>query len=395
MDVNVNVRVDLAQLDKIIKDTIRHLEDGKDQIFDIAESARRERNNLEQSLKAIKKETLEVIEQVDALEEKEKEARLYLMKVSREFDKYTEEDIKEAYDRAREIQIQLGLLRERETQLRIRRDQLELSLRRLQETVEKAENLVQKVSVAINYLVSNLKGVGAKIEEIQQKQMLGLRIISAQEEERKRVAREIHDGPAQSMANVVLRAEICEKLLEKKPAEVKKELSLLKEMVKNSLQEVRKIIFDLRPMVLDDLGLIPALKRYIAEFQEKSNLAVDFQVLGNNVSRLNSTLEIAIFRIIQEALHNVLKHARATTVLVRLEQAPTQVNLRVKDDGCGFDLEKALNGGYGESYGLIGIRERVQLLEGELKIYTAPEKGTDLFVKIPLEESESKGRKRK
>ena len=318
------------------------------------------------------------------MEQAEKSARLYLMKVSREFDRYSEEDVKNAYNNARDIQLKLGLLREREVQLRIRRDQMEVSLRRLQDTLEKAENLVSKVSIALNFLLGNLKEMGTKLEEIQQKQQLGMRIIKAQEEERRRVAREIHDGPAQSMANVVLRVEICEKLLKIKPEEVKKELSELKGLVKESLQDVRKIIFDLRPMVLDDLGLVPALKRYIAELQERCSLHIDFQVLGNTNERLSGTLEIALFRIIQEALNNVIKHAQAKTVEVYLEQAQTQVNLRIKDDGCGFDLEKVLNNSNSDSYGLIGIRERVELLEGSFKILTAPGKGTNLLVKIPF-----------
>ncbi|NLC11288.1 MAG: histidine kinase [Firmicutes bacterium] len=376
--------MDITLLDKIIKDTVKHLEEGKQQISDIAESVRQERDSLYNNLLEIKKETLETIEQVDRLEQAEKSARLYLMKVSREFDRYSEEDVKNAYNNARDIQLKLGLLREREVQLRIRRDQMGVSLRRLQDTLEKAENLVSKVSIALNFLLGNLKEMGTKLEEIQQKQQLGMRIIKAQEEERRRVAREIHDGPAQSMANVVLRVEICEKLLKIKPEEVKKELSELKGLVKESLQDVRKIIFDLRPMVLDDLGLVPALKRYIAELQERCSLHIDFQVLGNTNERLSGTLEIALFRIIQEALNNVIKHAQAKTVEVYLEQAQTQVNLRIKDDGCGFDLEKVLNNSNSDSYGLIGIRERVELLEGNFKILTAPGKGTNLLVKIPF-----------
>lgn len=377
-------KLDLAVLDKIIKDTVNHLESGKEQISDIASFARQEREELRNSVIKIKSEALETIEQVDALELEEKRARLDLMRVSRDFKKYNEEDIKKAYDRAKDVQIKLGLLRERESQLRSRRDQMELSLRRLAGTVEKAESLLSKVGVALNFLVSNLLGVGVKIEEMQQKQQLGLRIIKAQEEERKRVAREIHDGPAQSMANVVLRVEICEKLLEIKPGSVKKELVDLKTLVKVSLQDVRKIIFDLRPMVLDDLGVVPALKRYIAELQEMSGLIIDFQSLGSSQKRLGSTLEIAIFRLVQESLNNVRKHAQADRVTVYVEQTPENINLRIRDDGCGFDLEQVMHDQSGDSYGLIGMRERVELLEGTFKVVTAPQKGTDIRVQIPI-----------
>ncbi len=357
--------------------------------------ARLERNELRDNIAQIKQDVLETIEKVDALENQEKRARLYLMKVSREFDKYTEDDIREAYNKARDIQLQLGLLRGQEQQLRVRRDQMEIGLRRLNETVEKAENLISTVGVALNYLVSNLKGVGSQIELIQQKQQLGLRVIRAQEEERRRVAREIHDGPAQSMANVVLRVEICEKLLDRKPEEVRQELADLKSLVKESLRDVRQIIFDLRPMVLDDLGLFPALKRYFAELEESSGLIIDYQPEAVREERLSSTLEIAIFRIIQEAINNVLKHSGARMVTVRLEQVQKQINVRVKDDGCGFNLEEIMDSNLSDNYGLIGMRERVQLMEGAFKIKTAPGQGTDILVRIPLEEPETHNRRKR
>lgn len=388
-------KVDLKVLDQIIKDTVRHLEEGKEQITDLAETAQRERKDLQNSLQDVKKETLELIEQVDRMEKEEKGARLRLMEVSRDFEKYTETDIKDAYNNARDIQVQLGLLREQEGQMRIRRDQMEYSLRRMEFYVERAEALVSTVGIALKFLLDNLMGVGIKLEEMQQRQMLGLRVIKAQEEERKRVAREIHDGPAQSMANLVLRAEICEKLMDKRPGEVRGELASLKEMVKDSLQDVRKIIFELRPMVLDDLGIIPALKRYISDFQAKNEINVEFKVSSNIQVRMGDTLEIAVFRIIQEALNNVSKHAQADTVLVYLEQMESQVNLRVKDDGKGFDWNREMDLEKSDSYGLLGVRERVELLEGELKIITAPGEGTDIFVRIPIKNGKEREKKSK
>ncbi len=387
----LSTRTDLTHLDKIIKETARHLEEGKEEIYSIAENARQEREELRGQVLEVKREALEAVDKVDELEKKEKEARLHLIKVSREFDKYSEEDIREAHENAREIQMELGVWRERENQLRAKRDQLELKLKRLNETVEKAENLVTKVATALNYLLGDLANAGNKIEELQQKQELGMRVIKAQEEERKRVAREIHDGPAQSMANVVLRVEICEKLLHKQPEKVAEELAELKQLVKKSLYDVRKIIFDLRPMVLDDLGLVPALKRYISEFQQDCYFNINFQSMGNSSQeRLGSALEIATFRMLQEALNNAHKHSGASNVNIFVEKTDKQLNLRIEDDGCGFELDEALKSSSGDNYGLIGIRERAELLEGEMKINTAPGEGTDIFIKIPLEKKEDR-----
>nr|WP_088554097.1 sensor histidine kinase [Calderihabitans maritimus] len=378
--------VDVRALDKVIKQTLATLEKSRDQILDIADNARSERERIKAELQEIQNQVKKTIDEVDLLERKEKQARIRLMEVSRNFHKYTEEDMRQAYEKARQLQIRLGLLRERETQLRLRRDQLEISLRKLEETVEKAENLASQVGVVLNFLGGNLQELSNQLEEIQQRQLLGLRIIKAQEEERKRVAREIHDGPAQSLANVILRAEICEKLLAIDPSRVGKELSELKNLVKQSLQDVRKIIFDLRPMVLDDLGLIPTLKRFMANLQEESKLEVDFTVLGQE-ERLAPALEVAVFRLVQEALNNVKKHARASRVQVRLETTPERINVSVKDNGCGFNPQEVF-GGKGESYGLIGMRERVELLEGKINIDSAPGKGTQIRISIPLQKRE-------
>jgi len=378
-----NVPEAVRDLERIVNETIAALEMGQDQIYDIAENSREDKSRLEQELQEIKQETLNTIDEVDRLETQERQARRHLMEVSRNFNFYGEEDMKEAYDNAKRLQMQLGLLRERENQLRLRRDELQRQLKRVEETVKKAEKLVSQVGVAIKYLTDDLQGISLQLDEFQQRQQLGLKILLAQEEERKRVAREIHDGPAQSMANVILRAEICEKMLERDPGQVRQELLELKTMVIASLQDVRKIIFDLRPMVLDDLGVIPALRRFIAEHQQKYGLAIEFVTLGEE-KRLSAPLEVAVFRIIQEALNNVVKHARAHEAMVKLEVTDNQVNILIRDDGQGFDKEKALQEETANSYGIMGMKERVEILEGRFSVTSRVGKGTTVSAQIPI-----------
>lgn len=221
------------------------------------------------------------------------------------------------------------------------------------------------------------------MDEMHQWQQMALRILEAQEEERRRVAREIHDGPAQSMANVVMRAEFCLKLLEKDPAKLREELVALQDLVRTSLQDTRKIIFDLRPMALDDLGLAAALKKFVANYKEQYGLPVEYQYFGPQ-KRLPPAVEVALFRIVQEALNNIYKHAQATSALVKLEVLPARVNLVVRDNGRGFDVAKVFKDPERKGYGLLGIRERVQLLNGELEIISSPGKGTTLTVSINL-----------
>lgn len=380
------MKIDIDTLDKIIKNLVNIIENSQKEIYNIAENARQEYQRVRQDIEQIRQEVSETIQEVDRLEIAERRARLRLMEVSRNFKQHSEEEIKNAYETAQSIQIELIKLREKEKTLRFKRDHLELSLRRLQETVERAERLVSQVGMAMQLLRHDLSVLSEKLGNLQDVKQLGLSIILAQEEERKRVAREIHDGPAQSMANIVMRAEFCLKLLELNPELVRNELTALQNLVRQSLQDVRKIIFDLRPMVLDDLGLVPAVKRYLEEFKNRDSINYEFILLGQE-RRLDTTLEVAVFRIIQEALNNIKKHAGASFVLVKLELARARINVSVKDNGCGFTPETVLPRPDGSGYGLRGIRERLQLLNGGIKIHSAPGKGTELSFWVPVNDS--------
>jgi len=375
---------DINALDRIIKETLEAIERSKNQIYDIAENSRLELSRVSRELAEVKNEVAGVIKEVDQLTDLEKKARLRLIEVSKDFQSYTEKDIKDAYDHAYTLQVELIKLQEREKLLRYRRDHLETSLRRLTTTVKRAEKLVYQVGVGLNYLGGGLQNLGSKIGELHQAQQMALSIIKAQEEERKRVAREIHDGPAQSMANIVMRAEFCQKLLDIHPEKVRGELAELQDLVRLSLMDMRKIIFDLRPMVLDDLGLAPALKRCLTDYKEQYGIHIEFLFIGQQ-RRLDSSIEIALFRIIQEAVNNIKKHAKARNAVVKMEMLPQKVNILIKDDGVGFDLNKVMADEKRDGYGLIGIRERVQLLQGEFNISTAPGRGTSLAISVPVD----------
>ena len=275
------IQVNIAALDKIIADTIEAIENGKKQIYDIWEAARQELEKVRADVVRIKQEAAAMMVKVDELEKKERRSRIRLMEVSRNFRVYEEADIKAAYEEAKNLQVELSLSRQREIDLRRRRDELELRLAALQKTVQKAETLVSQVGVVLGYLSEQMGDTLVKVESLQQRQVCGVKIIKAQEEERKRVAREIHDGPAQTMANVVFRAEVCERMLDIDRGRARQELQQLKDQVRGCLKEVRKIIFDLRPMALDDLGLVPALRRLVDGLQEKAALQADFTVLGD------------------------------------------------------------------------------------------------------------------
>jgi len=378
----MNRAIDISVLDGVIKRTIETVETSKSQIFDIAESARQQGNSMKLDLHELRQEITIVIQKVDALELAYRKSRNRLVLVSRNFHMYTEEDIRVAYEDASRIQVDLSIFRERENNLKRRRNDLERQLRTLEETIIRAEKLVSQMGVVLGYLTGDLSKIGEALESAKQHQLMGLKVIQAQEEERKRVAREIHDGPAQSMANVVLRSEIVEKMLKnERVLEAQMELHELKEMVRMSLADVRRIIFDLRPMALDDLGLVPTLQKYIRTCEERMETSIDLVVFGVEPT-LRSSVKAAIFRLVQECLNNVEKHANAKSVQVKLEFVQDSLSLVVKDDGVGFDLDERK--GKGGSFGLLGMKERTQLLEGQIEVQSSPGEGTKVLFHIPL-----------
>jgi len=380
----------LQELDEIIKETIRAIEQGKERIFAIAETARAEYERVQEELRAVKDEAVRIIERVDELERKEKGARVWLAQVSRDFSKFSESQIKDAYEQAESFRVALQVERERERQVRLRRDDLEVRLRNLSQTVQHAEELVSQVGVAMDFLGGKLQNLSRHCETLKQKQEFAYGVIRAQEDERRRVARDIHDGPAQLLANVVLRVDLCQRLVEADRDKIEAELEQLKELVRHSLRDVRKIIYNLRPMALDDLGLIPALRTYLKDIQERSGLIVDMTLFGEE-QRMAPSLEIALFRLVQEAVNNIIRHAAASRAQVKVEVGRSQVRIIVGDNGRGFDPGQTLGSKDLQGFGIIGMRERVELLGGEFRLESAPGQGSRVDVTIPLSQGKGLG----
>lgn len=374
-------KFDTKTLDYIVEQMIQTVGSSKDEIFRIGEQCRQDYETLTEELKEMKVLVLETIDKGDKLEIQSRFARKRLSEVSKHFNEYSEAEVREAYERAHTLQMDLSMNRHLEKQYRERRDDLERRLLGLDETIERAEHLVTQISVVMNYLVSDLKQVGEVLEDAKQKQDFGLKIIGAQEEEKKRLSREIHDGPAQMMANVMMRSDLVERIYKERGAtEAFEEIRNLKVMVRSALYEVRRIIYDLRPMALDDLGLIPTLKKYLKTIEEyHESTKIEFATIGKE-TRLPSKYEVALFRLVQESVQNALKHAEASNIAVKVELRRDQIIVLVKDNGKGFDKNQKKD----ESFGLIGMRERVQLLDGEITIDSKIGVGTIVMINVPI-----------
>ena len=203
------------------------------------------------------------------------------------------------------------------------------------------------------------------------------RVVQAQEAERSRLARELHDETGQALTSILLGLKPLEEALADHPARAA--LAELREQVVTALQDVRRLAVELRPAVLDDFGLVPALERLTDGFAEQPDVRVDFHsALGD--LRLPSEIETTLYRVVQESLTNIVKHANAHNVSVSIAQRGSAVAAVIEDDGAGFD-ERAVRE---EGVGLLGMRERLSFVDGRLEIESRPGAGTTIVAEVPL-----------
>ncbi|GAB4571079.1 MAG: sensor histidine kinase [Anaerolineales bacterium] len=268
------------------------------------------------------------------------------------------EEIKMAYDSALDAQQRLFVMR----------GQLE----KLQN--DKAH--LEKYKAVLEQMVN--KGGGGEVSSSTssaKEQMTGIEmIVNAQEAERQRLSRQMHDGPAQALSNFILQTEIAMRLLDVDPSQAKEELGNLKTAAMGTFQKVRNFIFELRPMMLDDLGLVPTLRKYADAFKEQSGMDISVTVSGAE-RRLEPYLEVMIFRAVQELLGNAARHSQATLVKVHLDLGVDFIRISVDDNGRGFDPESLKDS---NSLGLKLIRERSEMLGGKFEIDSAVGSGTKI-----------------
>lgn len=213
------------------------------------------------------------------------------------------------------------------------------------------------------------------------------RSVAAQEEERGRIARELHDEIGQTLAGLAAGLQGIQRSLSNDPERARAQLRQLQEMTTRAIGELSNMVADLRPSLLDDMGLHAALGWYADQINRRSPTQVALSP-ASCPCRLPPEIETTFFRITQEALTNVIRHAEATQAEVELVCEPTLTRLRVRDDGIGFDPAKAWAGRGRSGWGLAGIQERVQLAGGQLHLQSAPGEGTTLIVEIPLSDGE-------
>jgi two-component system sensor histidine kinase DegS len=287
-----------------------------------------------------------------------------LQQVQEQFDSVPRADIRMAYDSALESQQRLFVIRGQVEKLHSDREHLERYIKTVNRILDyfEDETSVKKPS----------NGSIATVEFVEL-------MVQAQEAERQHLSRQMHDGPAQALSNLILQSEIAMRLFDRDQIKAREELNSLKTSAMSTFQKVRNFIFELRPMMLDDLGLLPTIKRYIDIVNEQSNTKFNLGVSGDD-RRLEPYIEVMSFRAIQELVTNTLRHSQATEVKIHLDMGETNVKVSVDDNGKGFDVTILDEG---ENMGIKLIKERAEMLGGHLEIDSLMGQGTRVTFQIP------------
>lgn len=325
------------------------------------------KTELEETQRALRETTL-MIEQsqgeVSKLTQRNTAITSHLQQVQNQISESSVEEIRMAYDSALDAQQRLFVMRGQLEKLQNDKVHYE----RYKTALEQIQNGAAGGSAASSGSSGTGRGSLASVEML----------VNAQEAERQRLSRQMHDGPAQALSNFILQTEIAMRLLDVDSTQARDELGNLKMSAMGTFQKVRNFIFELRPMMLDDLGLIPTIRRYADTFKEQTGLDVNVIVSGNE-RRLESYLEVMVFRAIQELLGNAARHSQATLLKINIDLTDDLIRVSVDDNGKGFDVDTV----QGQNLGLKLIRERTEMLGGNFEIDSAMGKGTRVMFSLP------------
>lgn len=340
---------------------------------DVIADANEKYHQIQQELKELNVLMRQSSSEVEKLAHRNAQLTNKVRNIEANLDTVPREDIKTTYKAAQEVQVRLFMMRGQVEQLNSKQENLQ----------QYAESLRQILDVS-GGIIATADSLPEQDSQAPVEASIGVvKVIDAQEGERRALANQLHDGPAQALTNLILQAEICERLFDSDPTRARTELTKLKDAVSQTFQKVREFIFELRPMMLDDLGLTPTLRKSFEDFEEKHNITCNFRVSGED-GRLSSHAEVTIFRVVQQLIKNVQEHAGATQIQISLDISPDKATTVVEDDGTGFNVDEAMDASrQRKTIGLSTVHERVEMLGGEVHIDSAPAQGTRAEFWIP------------
>ncbi len=341
-------------------------------------------DTISQEMKRLKDKLAEIKTQIDQTQlvvdrEQQRNADIAteLRTIQDNIETVPRQDIRTKYDEAIDARFRLTTMRGQLEKFQSNRDTLETEQKLLAQLLA----MIQGGGIQINSGGDEpvaTRAIPASINIV--------RIVQAQEEEKNRLARLMHDGPAQSLTNFILQTEICQRLFDRDPARAAEELGNLKSTASVTFQKVRDFIFDLRPMMLDDLGVVPTVRRYVDSFKDKNDIEARLDFLGEE-RRLESHREVMVFRGIQELMGHARDYAGASEIFIRLDISNDQVKVDVEDNGRGFDAQAAFTGDdthvEPRAQSIITLREKFELVGGSLSVTSGETDGTRVHMELP------------
>lgn len=345
------------------------------------EAAMAELRNEVEIIRKRLKELTSLIDQSQAevrrLQQRHIDVTTQLNRLEANFDTVPRNDIKVIYNSALDTRARLLTVQSQLEKFQQDRSQLE----KFQQLLE---NLLQMLEGVSARDFQALPGANPSIGPVGLDQETIVRIVQSQESERKRLARQMHDGPAQSLTNFILQAEICRRLFDRNPDRAGEELDNLKTAASSTFQKVRDFIFELSPMMLDDLGVAPTIRRYADVFADKSGIETRINMVGEERRRLESHTEVLLFRSVQELLHYARDAANSTKVDVNLDLSGNPVKAVVAFNGKTLEeTEAEAEATKNKGLSLASLISRIELVSGEIDTRTIEGEGTQVEIKLP------------
>lgn len=260
------------------------------------------------------------------------------------------------------------------------KEQLILKEEEYRKCVEKIEELSVVIRQAKSDMMDN------SVESLND-EVYRLALLETQENERQRISRDLHDSTVQNLTSLVHKAELCGKLVDMDPLRCKLELNIMSKTLREIINDTRQMIYNLRPMSFDDIGLDITIERTLEKLENSESRKINFSVIGEPY-KIKPVIGITILRIIQEACNNAIKYANASFIKVVLQYQKTSISVEVLDDGIGFDSDKIDLSSKDDNsgFGLSMMKERVYLLSGKISIVSTKNDGTRIKVKVPIVE---------
>lgn len=375
------------KLNNIVTEIVTALETNRNKVDNFEKAAIAKMRALQNMLQRLKEEIKENLKYQDMLlaqfdkSRKELIEITQLLKNNKESNQYIQANYERIYKEAKMLWERIVEREEHQLKLFSMRKELEVELRETSQFIKETNSLKKSIDTSIDQITGKISEINC---EIKSKEEFVLNLVKVQEEERKRIARDIHDGPAQSLAGFLMSLETIDKTIDKNLFEAKNKIEDLKASIRETLVELREIIYDIRPNAIDDQGLFPILKNHINKLQSNYSLVIKMKPLDEHeIALVPKSINLMVFRIIQEILNNVIKHAKANQVNITFELVDNLLKITATDD-IGFDTERLKSIDKEKHFGILGIKERVELLNGSFNIASTLKKGTNITISIPI-----------